>query len=365
MKKIIGLVVLVFVFLSIVILAFASAVSSDREYVVTGKIGLILNSSKSDLSWNQTHYEGIVSTAKKLNCEYMVEENVRPDEECIAVIEKFVNEGCKIVVASSFEFGPAIQKMADKYPNVCFFHATGLVTKRNLTTYFGRIYQMRFLSGIIAGLQTQSNKVGYIAAKPISEVNRGINAFTLGVRLVNPRAEVCVVFCDSWFDDISAENATYKLLSQVPDIDVLAMHTDSQRVLQIAEEKGIWSIGYNRDNSDLYPKTFLTAPVWNWEAFYYPQFDSVYMGKFMGNNYWCEEETGMIGLGKLSENIPLKNKVVMLDYWQKFQNGLFDVFYGEIYDNKGVLRVSKGESIPDQILLNEFDWYVAGVEIHE
>lgn len=364
MKKIIGLVVLVFVFISILILAFASAVSSDRDYVITGKIGLILNNSSSDLSWNQTHYEGVLSASKKLNCEMMLEENVI-EKDCEAVVERFINSGCKIIVANSFEFGPVLSKMADKYPNVCFFHATGLETKRNLTSYFGRIYQMRFLSGIVAGLQTKSDRIGYVAAYPISEVNRGINAFTLGVLAVNPKAKVCVIFSNSWYDDISTENATHKLLSQVPEIDVLAMHTDSQRVLQIAEQKKIWSIGYNRDNSNLYPETFLTAPVWNWEAFYYPQFESVYMGKFKGAHYWCDEETGIIGLGKMSEKIPLKNKVCMLDYWQRFQNGLFDVFYGEIYDNKGVLRVSKGESMPDEVLLNNFDWYVMGVELHE
>ena len=338
-------------------------ISGERESAESLKVGVLLNGQKNDQSWSQSHYNGLERMAEELGLECIYYENVPETEECISIMETLISEGCNIIVCNSFNFGAYALEMAEKYPQVYFFHASGIKNTENLTTYFGRMYQMRYLSGIVAGLQTETNHIGYVAAFQISEVNRGINAFTLGVRSVNPEAVVHVEWCNSWTEDKLAAEATRTLLLNY-DIDVLAMHTDSLRPLEIAEEEGIWSIGYNTDNSKKCDNTFLTAPIWNWENFYIPRIKECQQGKFVGKNYWEGAESGMISLAPLTGHVKDGIAKIVEQKMQEISNGTFDVFYGPIYDRDGVLRIPADESMSDDAMLNEFDWYVGGVEIH-
>ena len=145
------------------------------------KVGVILNGKIDDQSWSQSHYEGMETTAEELNLAVIYKEAVSP-EEIPQIIEEFAEEDCRVVIANSFEFGDYMLDAAEEYPEIYFLHATGTGSDKNMSTYFGRIYQIRYLCGIVAGLQTETNEIGYVAAFPIPEVNRGINAFTLGVR---------------------------------------------------------------------------------------------------------------------------------------------------------------------------------------
>ncbi len=323
------------------------------------QVGVILNGSIDDGSWSQSHYESLEKTAADLNLAMNYRENVTTDE-CEALICEFADMGCKVIVANSFEFGEYMNTAAKMYPEIYFLHATGVGADKNLSTYFGRIYQIRYLSGIVAGLQTQTNEIGYVAAFPISEVNRGINAFTLGVRHVKADAKVYVTWSNSWNDDAMTAEATNKLLA-AHEIDVIAMHTDSLQVLEIAEEKGVMSIGYNLDNREHYPNTYLTAAVWNWEAFYQPVFLKCLQGKFAGQHYWEGINSGMVSLAPLSDKVKPGVEEVVLKEQEKINSGTFDVFYGPIYDNDGILRVLEGECLTDNTMLNNFDWYVEGV----
>ena len=255
-------------------------------------------------------------------------------------------------------------EIAKKYPDKYFLHAAGNLVADNYSSYFGRIYQCRYLSGIVAGLQTKTDEIGYVAAFEIPEVNRGINAFTLGVKSVNKDAKVYVDWCKSWIGDKEAEDSTNRLIKN-HDIDVLAMHTDSLKPLEIAEEKGIWSVGYNLDNSDKFPKTYLTAPIWKWENFYEPRIRECIYNKFKGKNYWDGYETGIVALAPLTDNVVKGVEAKVKKAQEKFMTGTYDVFYGPIKDNKGKLRVKKEESMSDDTMLNEFDWFVEGVEMNE
>lgn len=338
-------------------------ISRHTEGMKDIKAGMLLNGSKGDKNWSQSHYEGMEATAKELGLQVTYYENVPENEQCMEYIETLIADGCKIIVCNSFNFGTSALQMAEKYPEITFFHASGVETRKNLTTYFGRMYQMRYLSGIVAGLQTETNQIGYVAAFPISEVNRGINAFTLGVRSVNPEATVYVEWCNSWTDDEQAETATRNLLSSY-DIDVLAMHTDSLKPLEIAEEEKIWSIGYNMDNSTMCKDTFLTAPIWHWENFYIPRIKEFQQGEATGRNYWEGAESGMIALAPLTEHVKEGISVVVEKKMQEISKGTFDVFYGPIYDRDGKLRIPEGESMSDEAMLNAFDWYVEGVKLY-
>lgn len=359
MKKIIVTAVVILTVLICGIFFISRQRESDEQW----KVGVILNGIKNDRNWTQSHYEGLEATAGELNLDMTYYENVPETEECSRIMEDMIAGGCRIIICNSFNYGTFITELAKKYPEICFFHASGVNEAKNLSTYFGRMYQMRYLSGMVAGLQTENNQIGYVAAFPISEVNRGINAFTLGVKSVNPDAVVHVAWCDSWTDDKAAGDATRELILNY-QIDVLAMHTDSLRPLQIAEEEGIWSIGYNMDNSKRCEETFLTAPVWNWEKFYIPRIKECQQGKFVGRNYWEGAESGMISLAPMTKYVKDGIEEKVQRKMEELSSGTFDVFYGPIYDREGSLRVPAGESMSDDAMLNEFDWYVEGVEIH-
>lgn len=329
------------------------------------KVGFVLNGEVTDHSWGQSHYEGMNKSAEALNLSVQFYENVSENEQCKEIMEKMIEDGCKIIIANSFGYGQYALEVAKEHPDVYFFHATGVETAKNLSTFFGRIYQMRYLSGIVAGMQTETNEIGYVAAYEMSEVNRGINAFTLGVRSVNPDAVVHVIFVNSWLDEELTRAATENLLEQNEKIDVLAMHTDSLAVLDMAEQKGIWSIGYNVDNSALYPNTYLTAPIWAWENFYTPYILECLQGKFTQKSYWEGAETGIVSLAELTPNVKPGIGEVVREAMEKINSGVFDVFYGPICDNTGKIRIEEGESMTDNSMLNEFDWFVEGVEINE
>lgn len=327
------------------------------------KVGVILNGEKDDGSWSQSHYDGLEKTAASLNLAIIYKENVT-DDKVPALIDEFAAKGCEIIIANSFEFGDSMSAGAEKYPEIYFYHATGVDEGKNYSSYFGRMYQIRYLCGIAAGLQTKTNEIGYVAAFPISEVNRGINAFTLGVRKVNPDAVVYVDWTNSWVDDDAAETAAESLLDR-HNIDLIAMHTDSLKPLEIAEKRDVMSIGYNVDNSSSYPETFLTAAVWDWEKFYTPNILRCLQGKFEGGHYWESIETGIVSLAPFTELAGDGVAEIVAQEQERLCNGNYDVFYGPIVDQEGKIRVAEGESMTDQKMLNEFDWYVEGVVIDE
>lgn len=361
MKKIIITVIIIIV--GIIAGIFLINVYKENPDVTekATKVGVILNGLKNDKSWSQSHYEGLEKTSQQLNLDITYKEYVTTDT-VMYVIEEFVNKGCEIIIANSAIYTDQMVKAAEHYPEVFFFHATGVSSRKNLSTYFGRMYQMRYLTGIAAGLQTETNEIGYAAAFPTSEVNRGLNAFALGVRSVNPDAKIYVRFINSWNADLAAANAAESLINE-HNIDILAMHTDSLEPLRLADQYGIMSIGYNIDNSNSFPESYLTAAVWDWEKFYTPHILKCLQGKFEGANYWESSETGIINIAPLSEKAKAGISEKIESESIRLHNGTFGVFYGPIYDNEGNLRVAEGESMTDDAMLNKFDWYVEGVVI--
>lgn len=364
MKKVIAVVgIILLVVIAGIFFIHEKELNTDVTKEKT-KVGMLMLGAHDDRSFNQTHYEAMEKTAKKLNLTMKYKENVSADDGSKEAIDELIAEGCKIIICNSYDFGTWAQLKAEENPEIYFFHASGIKTSKNLATYFGRMYQMRYLSGIVAGLQTETNEIGYVAAFPISEVNRGINAFALGVRSVNPEATVHVTWCKDWNDDEAARAGAQKLFAE-SNMDVITMHTDSNQVLEFAEEKGIWSIGYHIDNSEYYPNTFLTAPVWQWEKYYEPYILKCLQGKFEGENYWEGTSTEVVGLAPLTDKVKPGVKEKVTEAQQRLDSGMFDVFYGPVTDNQGKLRVAEGENLSDDAMLNHFTWYVEGVVLHE
>lgn len=324
------------------------------------RVAVIMAGLRNDHSWNETHYEAMQKAEKLLNLEVAYYENVPLDSTAQDIMEEAVDNGARIIIAISFGYGPAELAVARNHPETKFFHATGLQSATNLSTYFGRMYQLRYLSGIVAGLKTKTNEIGYIAGFNIPEVNRGINAFTLGVQKVNPEAKVYVSWSGSWNDESMAADATRSLLEK-HNIDVLTSHLDALSPYEIADDKNVWIIGYNRDNSKRFPESFLTAPVWHWDNFYIPKIREVLQDKFEGRSYWLGLESGIMDLSPMTRNVEDTIRQVVEVEKLRLIQGKFDVFYGPIVDNQGNVRVGEGESMTDDVMLNRFDWYVKGV----
>ena len=364
MKKILT-TILIFAVIIVAGLSVLSISRQDTDVTKTQtKVGFILNGKIDDHSWGESHYNGMEISAEELNLKVIYRESVAENESSREVMEELIDEGCKIIICNSFGFGTWELECAKEHPEIYFFHATGVDQTDNLATYFGRIYQMRYLSGIVAGLQTETNEIGYVAAFPIAEVNRGINAFTLGVRLVNPDATVYVKWSNSWVEEEENAQATKELVEE-HNIDVLTIHTDAMSPLKIADENGIWSIGYNVDNSDSFPDSFLTAPVWSWEHFYEPRILECLQGKFQSRHYWEGVETGIVSLAPLTKNVKQGIAEKVEEERSRLMSGTFDVFYGPIKDNEGKVRIKEGQSMTDSAMLNDFFWYVEGVVVDE
>lgn len=326
------------------------------------KVAMIMNGSRNDHSWCESHFEALNKIASQLNLEVSYHENVAEDSMVENIIESEIERGSRIIIANSFGFGNPVLKMSEKYSDVKFIHATGIESRSNLSTFFGRIYQMRYLSGIVAGLLTKTNEIGYVAAFDIPEVNRGINAFALGARKVNPNARILVSRSHSWSDSIKAEDATYRLVEK-HNIDLLTVHVDALSPYEIAERRNILLIGYNVDNGKRFPENFLTAPIWRWENYYAPKIMAILQDKFVGEHSWLGVESDIMGLAPMTSLVPDSVKAIVNEEYGKLRSGTYDVFYGPVKDNHGMVRVEEGESMTDVDMLENFDWFVEGVEV--
>lgn len=339
-----------------------SHVDTDVTAKIT-RVGVLINGTRSDHSYCQAHYEALEAIKDELNLEFVYLENVPMD--CYHDIVSFIRDkGCKIIVGISYEFGRDMMKAAEEYPDIYFLHASGVNHRKNFSSFFGRMYQARYLSGIAAGMNTKTGELGYVAAFPISEVIRGINAFTLGVRSVRPDAVVHVRYCNSWQEDAPAGEACRELLNLYP-VDVVAMHTNSLQPHREADTRGIWSVGYNIDNAAMFPDTYLTACIWKWEVYYRKQILNCLQGKFHGHHDLIDMDEGIVALSELSSHADPQTKTKVQLANEKLRTLEFDVFYGSIRDNTGYIRVEEGESMPDNEMFNNFDWYVEGVKVED
>ena len=329
------------------------------------KVGLILTGAKDDSNFCQTHYDALMDIKDELNLEILLKENTPENEACLEAARDLVKRGCDVVIGASFSYSEHLLAAAKEFPEVCFVHTFGAELSENLTSAMGRMYQARYLSGIVAGMRSESGKLGFVAAFPNSEVICGLNAFTRGVRSVSPETVVYVKYCNSWLDDDLARSATEELLAAEPEIDVISMHTNSLAPNRVAEERGIWSVGYNADNAERFPNSYLTACVWNWAPYYKEKILLALQGKFSGRIEWIDMDNGILGLSELTKNTAPGTKEAVEQATERFAAHTFDVFYGPITDNEGNIRVAAGESMTDDEMLYRFSWYVEGVIVED
>ncbi len=332
----------------------------------TTRVGLVITGKKNDGNFCQVQYDGLSEIKDELNLEIIVRENIPENEACTVALKELIeDEGCRIIIGASFGYGQYINSMAQMHPDIYFFHPFGSEKQTNLTSCTGRMYQVRYLAGIVAGMKTETDSIGYMASFPNTEVIRDINAFTLGVKSVKKDAKVYVRYCNSWTDDAAAKKTTQAILDKHPDIDVITLHSNSLMPNYVADERGIYSIGVNKDNAEKFPDSYLTACEWQWDKYYRPRILSCLQGKFHGVVEWMDMESGVLGLSELTDNVAPGTEEKLQSAKELFDSRSYDVFYGPVYDNEGNLRVPEGESMSDDEMINRFDWYVEGVTVEE
>jgi simple sugar transport system substrate-binding protein len=280
-----------------------------------------------------------------------------PDAE--RVIRDLVAQGNKLVFATSFGFGDAMEKVAKDHPDVYFEHATGYKTAPNLRVYEGRFYEDAYLAGIVAGDMTKTNVIGFVASFPIPEVLRNINAFTLGAQSVNPKVRTKVVWVNSWFDPPKETEAAQSLINQ--GADVLLQNTDSTAVLQAAEKNGKYAFGWDSDMSAFAPKAHLGSARLNWGLYYEKAVNDVL------NKTWKVEQTkwgvkeGLPEFVSIAAFIPEATKKKVEAAKEGMKNGTVAPFKGPIVDNTGKEVLAK-DVVSDDKWNGAVNFYVKGVE---
>lgn len=324
------------------------------------KAGFIYVGPVGDAGWTYAHDLGRQEMEKLDFVEpstYI--ESVPEGAESARVINGLVRKGHNLIFTTSFGYMDATIEVAKRNPDVTFMHCSGFKTAENVGTYFGRMYEPRYLSGIVAGEMTEKNIIGYVAAFPIPEVIRGINAFTLGVRSVNPEAQVKVVWTQTWFDPGVERDAADSLLDV--GADVLAMHQDAPATLQAAEARGAYVIGYNSDMRRFAPNAFLTAPVWNWGALYTKLAKQVHQGTWESRQIWSGMKDNLVQLADFSDRIPAPVETLVTEKTAAIKAGQFHPFTGPIKDQNGKIVVAAGET-PDDGALLSMNYFVEGVQ---
>ena len=324
------------------------------------KVAFVYVGPVGDGGWTYAHDQARKYLESKMpDVQTVFVESVPEGADSERVITQLVEQGAKIVFTTSFGYMDPTINVAKKYPNVTFMHCSGFKTAPNVGTYFGRMYQARYLSGIIAGKQTKSNVIGYVAAFPIPEVVRGINAFTVGVRSVNPQAKVKVIWTNTWYDPAKEKQAAMSLLDA--GADVITQHQDTPGPMQAAQEKGKFGIGYNTDMSKMAPKAVMTSPVWNWGPYYVKIVESVKNKTWKNEQYWGSMKENVVDLAPFGPMVPEETKKLVADARKKIVDGSWDVFWGPVKDQTGAVKIAAGQKMSDADMLS-FNWFVEGVE---
>lgn len=334
-------------------IAFAGSASAETKagFIYVGPIG--------DHGWSYQHDQGRLAVEKELGVKTSYVESVPEGADAERVIRQLASSGHDIIFTTSFGFMNPTIKVAKQFPNVKFEHATGYKRADNVSTYAARFYEGRAVIGTIAGKMTKSNVVGYIGSFPIPEVIRGIDAFTLALRKVNPDAIVKVVWVNSWFDPGKESDAAKTLIDQ--GADIITQHTDSPAPLQVAEKRGVYAFGQASDMIAFAPKAQLTSIVDNWNDYYIAKVKAVMDGTWKSEDTWDGLKDKMVEMAPYGDAVPEDVRKMADEVKQSIIDGTFHPFQGPIKNQKGELVVKEGEVLSDGDLVG-LNWYVEGVE---
>ncbi len=330
------------------------------------KVGVVhITDPAEGAGYTYTHDLGIQGMQKNLGLDdsQIIRKNNVDDSKATEIrtaLEECVEEGCQIIFATSWGYMDYVEELAEEYPEVLFAHGTGYKSNgKNFINYFGKINQARYLSGIAAGMKTESNKIGYVAAQnnENGEVTSGIDAFAMGVESVNPDAEVYVKVTGSWFAPEGEGQAAKSLIDL--GCDVITQHCDTANPAIEAEKAGVYAVGYNSDMAEKAPGSTLTSVMWDWSVFYTKAVEDVINGTWTGKNYFGSMQDGLVNLAPLSDLAADGTADKIKEVQDKIMSGEWDIFDGvtEYEDNEGQKHTLKAEEY------GTCNWYYKNVKL--
>ena len=348
--------------------ASASTIQYAKEDI---KIGVIHIGNPADGSgYSYTHDVGIqdMQAALGLSDDQIIRKNNVSDGDPTATetaIRECIEAGCTIIFGTSWGYMDTMEALADEFPNVVFSHGTGYKNNgKNMNNYFGRIYQARYLSGIVAGMKTESNLIGYVAAmgSENSEVTGGIDAFAIGVASVNPDAKIYVKVTNSWYSPTEETNAAKALIAE--GCDVIAQHCDTPNPQLEAESANVWGIGYNSDMIKDAPGATLTSVEWHWGAYYTQAVQQVIDGTWNCENYYGGMADGLLDISDLNSALCTDEMQTKVDEARnEILNNGFNVFDGVLETNDGSTVGEEGSTLDDATIKGGINWYYKNVEV--
>jgi simple sugar transport system substrate-binding protein len=331
------------------------------------KVGFIYVGPRDDFGYNQAHAEGARTLASIAGVSLLEEEKVPETIDVQRTMASMIElDGAKVLFPTSFGyFDPHVLKLAEKHPEVTFLHCGGLYDAKkhpkNVGSYFGYIDEAQYLSGVVAAHATKSKKLGFIAAKPIPQVLRNINAFTLGARSVKPEITTTVVFTGDWSLPVKEADAANALIDQ--GIDVLTMHVDSPKVIvQTAEKRGVYSAGYHTSQAALAPKGYLTGAEWNWATVYKAYVEKLKAKQPVENLVRGGLKDGFVKTSPYGAVVTAEAKAAADAIKAKMLAGEFVIFKGALKDNTGKVVIPAGtEQVQTDPVLESMNYLVEGV----
>lgn len=323
------------------------------------KVGFVFVSPVGEAGWTFQHNLGRLELERRLGARVQTTyvENVAEGPDAERVIRDLAQQGHRLIFTTSFGYmDPTLQVAAD-FPEVVFEHMGGYKTAPNVATYNARFHEGRYLAGMVAGHLSRSGQAGYVAGFPVPEVVQGLNAFARGMRAVNPKAQVRVVWVNNWFDPARERDAALALVNQ--GVDVITHHSASTAAIQAAEARGVMSIAYHSDMRALAPRGQLTAVTHHWGDFYVDTALQVLEGRWRPRQFMGGLKEGVVRLAPFGKQVPPAVAEQVRQRERDIARGSFHPFAGRIVDNEGRLRQADG--VMDEQALATMDWYVDGV----
>ncbi|MFV0432005.1 MAG: BMP family ABC transporter substrate-binding protein [Alphaproteobacteria bacterium] len=337
--------------------AALTSTAADKPF----KIGVIYPGPIGDFGYSYQHAQGLNAVKEKYGdkVEIVNVESVPEGPESEQILSKLAREGADMIVSTSFSYMNPTVKVAKKFPNIKFEHATGYKRDKNMATYSSRFYEARYISGLIAGHMTKSNEIGYIASFPIPEVIRGINAFKLGLQKTNPDAHINIIWVNSWYDPAKEGEAARTLADKGSDI--LVQHTDSTAPMQLAEERGLYAFGQATDMIKFGPKAQLSSVVDDWAPYYLKRVEEAMNGTWKTGDVWGGFNTGMVAMAKFNDAIPAEVQAEANAAIKAISDGSFNIFAGPLKNQAGEVVAEEGKALSDEDLLG-MNYYIEGID---
>ena len=327
------------------------------------KIGFVYVAPLLDAGWVKQHDEGRKAVqaflGDRVKTSYV--ENVAEGPDAERVIRDLAQSGHKLILTPSFGYMEPTLKVAKDFPDVKFESITGFKTAPNVAVANARYYEGRYLAGIAAGRLSKTGVAGYVAGFPIPEVLQGINAFALGMRAANPKAEIKVVWLNAWFDPPRERDAAMALFNQ--NVDVIAFHTGSNAVMVAAQERGKMAVAYHSDMRKVAPDAQIVAVTHEWGAYYTARAKAVLDGSWKSGQLWGGVAQGMVKVGAFGPQVPQAVQDEVLQRQQDIASGRLKPFAAQrqaVKDNEGHEVIAVGQSLTDPQILN-MNWLAEGV----